>query len=48
VKEYLDLVWRDNKKWETKDDFIKELKGCIKETQYYKYLSPGLFDLSLL
>ena len=48
AKEYLDLVWRDNKKWETKDDFIKELKGYIKETQYYKYLSPGLFDLSLL
>jgi uncharacterized alpha/beta hydrolase family protein len=48
AREFLDLIWRDNDEWESKEVFWKQFKEQVEINPYYKYLSPGLIDLDNL
>jgi hypothetical protein len=38
--EYIDLAWRDNEEFKSKEDFLKEFKETLKSSSYYSSLLP--------
>lgn len=48
AKTYIDLVWRDNEQFKSKDIFWNELKEQIKKSNFYADISPNLIDLTKL
>ncbi len=48
AKQYIDLAWRDNSEFKSKEDFLTEFKETLKSSDYYSILSPGLIDLDQL